>query len=171
MCDTTRWYCRTHPTHSHLWHDSFISAMRLLHTFDTTRWYCWTHSTALQSPRWPTSACDMTHSHLSCDSFTSVTWHVHTCDMTHPHVRHDSCIHVTQLIHINIWQGSFSSITWHIHICDTTHSYLWHDSFILPSPSHQNSTSTTLTNIGWQKSIECPILIGHFPQKSPIISG
>jgi len=67
--------------------------------------------------------CDMTHSHVWHDSFTS--------HMTHSHVWHNSFTCVTWLIHMcdmthsHAWDDTFTCVTWLIYACDITHSYVW----------------------------------------------
>jgi len=76
--------------------------------------------------------CDMIHSYVRHDSFSScyylevivhtcVTWLIHTCDMIHWYVWHDLQ---------SVWHDSFICETWLIHMWDMTHSYVRHDSFI-----------------------------------------
>jgi len=72
--------------------------------------------------------CDVTHSNVWHDSFTSVTWLLHVCAMPRSHVWHASCICVPPLVHrcdvtyANVWHDSFTCVTWLMHMYDTTDS-------------------------------------------------
>jgi len=105
---------RVDATHAHIWNDSSIRVMRLIHM------------------------CDMSHSYVWHDSFhrrqDGYTWHnsfmcvtllFHTRDTTHPSVWHDSFIRVTypfppQTGWLNhpIYYGVLMCETWLIHTCD-----------------------------------------------------
>jgi len=99
-------------THSYVWHDSFICAIRLIHMCDMTHSYVWHDSLICMT--WLIHMCDTTHSYVWHDSFTRVTWLIHMCDMTHSYVcdiefvsRHDSFV-----------------LTWLIYTCDVANSYI-----------------------------------------------
>jgi len=130
-------------TYSYVWHQSFTSATRLVHSCDTcesfknVRHDLYTHKKK-KNVTWHIHTCDISHSHLRRKSFTAVTWHVshlHMCDVTHSHIcdmklqkttlthmRQDIFICVTCVIH----EGDMSwltCVTWLMHIRDMT-SYM-----------------------------------------------
>ena len=104
--------------HSHVWHDSFIRDCSTL-----------------------IYMCDITHSHVRCDSFTCVTWlfhtwllltdpeqrvtkctetHIHLRAATHSYVRHDS------LMCDSFIRDAFFRVPQLVHMWDVTHSHVWH---------------------------------------------
>ena len=102
----------------HVWHDSSICLIWLIHMCDMTRSYTckaisygW-HDSFVRST-WLMYMFHIPLSYLCHDSSICVTWLIYVCDMTHPYVRHDLFIHVT----------------WFFHMCDTIHLYVWYDSF------------------------------------------
>jgi len=135
------------------WHDSFIWITWLIHLCDMT------HSCVTLLDH----MCAMTHSYVLHDSFICVTLPMHMCDVPHLHVWFDSFMCVTWLI--DMWDIMHTCLKRLIHTCGMTHRVVRHDAYVC-NTIHSYSPSTE-----WRRVVGYLIIIGHFSQKSPIISG
>jgi len=106
-------------TRSHTWHDSFIYATNVKHSY---MWHDSSYVWHFRSYVWHDSSEFATRLDFKCSHLYFVTWLVHIRDMTHLYTLHESFIYASWSIHIYM--------AWLIHMCDMTHSYVSHDSFI-----------------------------------------
>ena len=199
MCDMTH-SCSCGLTHSYLRHDTFICVRWLNPVCDVPVQCVAVCCSVLQCVAVYTLQHTATHCigtrQNTCDVPVTATRHCnalqHTCTsaslrrkvrVTATHCKtlqhtatHCNTLQLTYRWHnsfLFVWQDSFLSATQHNHTHNVTQSRAWRARDMTHSliSLRCDTYMMQLRDKGWRRVIGCLIFIGHFPQKSPIISG